>query len=146
MLSKLGVKHITVTINAVEPCVGMKINRYCIINGFRVHGYEGNDILIKNQLTGLEHAVQLGIVVKVNTVLIPDINSDHIKEIAYAIKNRGAHIMNIMPLIPVGRFRFLRRPSCEELRDARDVCEDIITQFRLCKQCRADACGIPGYD
>jgi nitrogen fixation protein NifB len=37
-------------------------------------------------------------------------------------------------------------PNCEQLRTTRDACEKHITQFRHCKQCRADAVGVPGFE
>ena len=54
--------------------------------------------------------------------------------------------MNIMPLIPVGRFSGLRAPTTEELKKSRAECEPIIKQWYLCKQCRADAVGVPGEE
>ena len=59
-------------------------------------------------------------------------------------RDLGVYIMNIMPLIPAGRFKKLKAPSKDELDHIRDACSFYIRQFRLCKQCRADACGIPG--
>lgn len=145
-LKKLGVEHITITINAVEPEITAKINRNCIIDGKRIEGLEGAKILIKNQLEGLKKAKDNDIFVKINTVLIPNINTNHVKDIAYQIQNNGADIMNIMPLIPLGRMKNIEKPNCQHLKDAREKCEQIIPNFRLCKQCRADAYGIPGLE
>ena len=93
-----------------------------------------------------EIAADLGFLIKVNTVLIPNINMTHVRDIAYEIEKRGAYIMNIMPLIPLGEFKKLKAPTCDELIAAREACESIIPIFRACKQCRADACGIPGLE
>jgi nitrogen fixation protein NifB len=133
-------------INTVEPVIGAKINSHVIKNGKIFKGIEGARFLIENQLKGLEMAVEQGMVVKVNTVLIPGINMDHVRDIAEEIALRGAFIMNIMPLIPLGGFKDLREPTCEELIHAREQCEPTIPIFRMCKQCRADACGVPGID
>ncbi len=145
-LADLGVKTCTVTVNAVDPDVGSKIYSYIYLDGSILRGPSGANALIRNQLDGIVMAVEAGVTVKVNTVLIPGINSDHVVEVAKETKRRGAYIQNIMPLIPLARFRSLRPPTCEELRRARDNCEKIIPQFRLCKQCRADAVGIPGHE
>jgi nitrogen fixation protein NifB len=51
-----------------------------------------------------------------------------------------------MPLIPLGSFSKERAPSCDELIAAREMAECVIPIFRACKQCRADACGIPGKE
>jgi nitrogen fixation protein NifB len=145
-LSSLGVRSITMTMNAVDPVIGAKINSHIVKNGIRYNGLEGARILLENQLQGLEMAVDLGMVVKVNTVLIPGINMKSMRNIAEEITSRGTFTMNIMPLIPLGGFKDLRAPTCEELISAREQCEPIIPIFRMCKQCRADACGVPGID
>ena len=54
--------------------------------------------------------------------------------------------MNLIPLIPLNMFKDLRSPTCEEISGARAKAEKYLPQFRLCKQCRADAVGIPGKE
>ena len=104
-------------------------------------------MLLENQLTGIEKSVRLGLVVKINSILLPGINDDgHIEKIAGTVKKLGVYIQNITPLIPSGRFEHLEAPSCNELRMTRFRCEQIINQFRLCRQCRADSVGIPGRE
>jgi nitrogen fixation protein NifB len=145
-LKELNVTSLTVTINAIDPIIGSKISSHSILDGRKIPGVEGAKELITRQLEGLSLASELGFLIKVNTVLIPDINANHIKEIAYEVKKRGAYILNIMPLIPLGTFSSERAPSCNELKMAREIAESIIPIFRACKQCRADACGIPGKE
>lgn len=145
-LGSLGVKSITMTVNAVDAVIGAKVNSHVIKNGKTFKGIGGARILLENQLKGLDMAVDCHMVVKINTVLIPGINMDHVGDIAKQAASRGAYIMNIMPMIPLGGFRTLREPTCEELIHAREQCESIIPVFRMCKQCRADACGVPGID
>jgi len=55
-------------------------------------------------------------------------------------------LMNIIPLIPLHRLEKERAPECEELMIARNLAEEFLPQFRLCRQCRADAIGIPGFE
>lgn len=141
-----GVTSITITINAVDPKMGAKINSHCIVGDAKTTGIEAARTLLENQLRGLELAVGHGMLVKVNTVLIPDVNMNHLRTIAREVQKRGAYIMNIMPLIPLSGFKDMREPTCEELILARGQCEPIIPIFRMCKQCRADACGVPGID
>ena len=62
----------------------------------------------------------------------------HVAEVAAEVNNRGAHLQNITPLIPLAAFEDIRKPTCSEIIDARDTCERIVPQFRHCKQCRAD--------
>ncbi|UCE73159.1 MAG: radical SAM protein [Methanomassiliicoccales archaeon] len=146
VLRKLNVKTLTVTINAVSPKIASKISSFSFIDGVKVNGIKGAEILVSRQLEGLELASKLGFLIKINTVLIPGINLAHVRDIAYEVQRRGAYILNIMPLIPLGEFRNLRAPTCNELIAARESCESIIPIFRACKQCRADACGIPGLE
>jgi nitrogen fixation protein NifB len=54
--------------------------------------------------------------------------------------------MNIIPLIPLNRFEKERPPECDELTMARTIAEEFLPQFRLCRQCRADAVGVPGME
>jgi nitrogen fixation protein NifB len=142
----LNVKSLTITVNAIDPEIASTISSYSIVDGKKYQGIEGAELLVSKQLEGLEMASDLGFLIKVNTVLIPGINMDHVRDIAWEVQSRGAHIMNIMPLIPLGRFKNLKAPTCDDLIYAREACESIIPIFRACKQCRADACGIPGLN
>jgi len=145
-LEKIGVNTVTVTVNAVDHRVGAKIYEHVRLNGKIHFGEDAARILIDRQQQGVREVISRGMVVKINTVYIPHVNGDHMEEIAKCYAKLGANIMNIMPLIPLGRFAGGRPPTCEELTLARRVCEKHIEQFERCKQCRADACGIPGGD
>lgn len=82
--------------------------------------------------------------VKVNSVLIPGVNDQHIGEIAKTVRAHGASLYNIIPLIPQHEFKGTPAPSCAALNLARDEAAQYIDIFRHCQHCRADACGIPG--
>lgn len=129
-----GVKTVTVTVNAVRPEVLEKVVSW-ISNG--------RD-LIAAQLQGIRECAGTGITVKVNTVLIPGVNDTHIAEIARAVSEAGATRHNIIPLIPQNEFSHLPPPTCAEIEKARQEAGQYIEQFRHCRHCRADACGIPG--
>ncbi len=146
MLKENGVAFITVTINAIDPEIAGEIYQSINFDGHRLTGKACGEALVKCQLAGVEAAVEHGMVVKINTVLIPQINYDHILDIAQKCSQLGVYMMNIMPLIPLGNFAQLQPPTCEELKIARAMAETVIPQFRLCRQCRADACGIPGNE
>lgn len=90
--------------------------------------------------------MESGIKVKVNTVLIPTINGSHVQEIAERMSGLGVFIQNIVPLIPLYKFESLPAPTCRQLKEARERCEQYIKQWRLCKLCRADSCGIVGFE
>jgi len=145
-LSDLGLKHLTVTVNAVDPKIGEKIISHIILDGEIVTGEKAAEILLSRQLEGIRRAVESGMEVKINTVLAPGINSDHIKEISKTISTLGVKYHNIMPLIPRGEFEKLSPPNCSMLEAARRDAESFLPVFRNCAHCRADACGIPGVN
>ena len=143
-LAELGVNSVTVTINAIDPDIAVDIYSFFKYEGKVYKGYEAVEILIKNQLNGVEKAAANGMVVKVNSVLIPGLNDEHIIDIAKEVKKRGAFLMNILPLIPLAKMKHYSRPDCSMMEGVREQVEEIIPVFRACTQCRADAYGIPG--
>lgn len=143
-LGQMNISTITVTVNAIDPEIGKQIYSNVVYNGKVYKGEEAFKILSKNQLEGIEKVVNEGIVVKVNSVLIPGLNDNHIVDIAREVKKRGASLMNIIPLIPLGTMKDYKRPDCAMMEKVRDEVEEIIPIFRACTQCRADAFGIPG--
>lgn len=129
-----GVKTVTVTVNAVTSDVLEKVVSWV---------KDGRD-LIAAQLKGIRECADIGITVKVNTVLIPGVNDAHVAEIAKAVSEAGATRHNIIPLIPQNEFSDLPPPTCGQIEKARSEAGRYIEQFRHCRHCRADACGIPG--
>jgi len=143
-LERLDLRSLTITINAVTPRVGGQIYSRVEYEGQTYRGAEGAELLIRNQLAGLQQAADCGITVKINTVLIPGINDSEVEKVAREVKDRGAAIMNIMPLIPQAEFAGFRPPTQGELTAVRDANQHILGQFRHCSQCRADAVGLIG--
>ena len=140
----IGIDSLTVTVNAVDPEIENKLNAYIIYHGRRIEGVEGAKILIENQLAGIRKVAAAGITVKVNTVLVPEINGDHIEQIAKTVKEAGAKIYNIIPLIPQHELKDVKAPTCPQIDEARRKAEKYIDVFRHCQHCRADAVGVPG--
>jgi nitrogen fixation protein NifB len=143
-LIDLGIDTLTVTVNAVDPKIQAKIISGIWYHGKRYEGEEAAELLIKNQLAGIRKAAAAGITVKVNTVLIMEINRDHIKDIAKAVSEAGAVMYNIIPLIPQHKFKDYAQPQCADIDGARREAEKYIEVFRHCQHCRADAVGVPG--
>jgi nitrogen fixation protein NifB len=139
-----GVNMLTVTVNAVDPVILNELNDGIFYHGELLTGEEAGLILIKNQLDGIRLAVDAGLIVKVNTVLVPGINDNHIRAVARAAARRGASICNIIPLIPQHRLSHLPAPSCAEIDRARNEAERYMPVFRHCEHCRADAVGMLG--
>lgn len=151
-LSKHNIDHVTITINTVDPKIGAKIYPWIYWNNRRIYGEKGAKILIEQQQKGLEMLVAKGILVKVNSVMIPGVNDDHLKEVSRIVKQKGAFLHNVMPLISEaehGTFYGVmgqRGPSAEELQDLQDACAGDMNMMRHCRQCRADAVGLLGED
>jgi nitrogen fixation protein NifB len=143
-LRDAGVEALTVTVNAVDPFILEKICSRVILDGKRHDGVEAAEILIAAQKRGIRKAADLGMLIKINIVLIPAINGDHISDIARTVAGLGAGIVNIIPLIPQHEFADAEAPGCDELNEAREAAEQFLPVFRHCQHCRADACGIPG--
>ncbi len=144
-IAEIGIETITVTVNAVDPAILKDICAFVIDeNGYRFDGEEGAKKLIEAQLKGIQKVSELGVVVKINSVLVPGINDHHIEEIARVTSELGASILNIIPLIPQHELQDVPAPSCELLDRCREEAGNYLEVFRHCKHCRADACGIPG--
>jgi nitrogen fixation protein NifB len=145
-IKKVGIKALTITINAVDPDIGEKIYSFVNYNSKVLHGKKAFELLNKNQLKGLELAAAADIAIKVNTVYIPGVNNAHIPEIAKTARSLGAYIMNIMPLIPQGKFAHIPAPSKQDIQSIRQACQGTLIQFHNCVQCRADASGVPAEE
>jgi nitrogen fixation protein NifB len=141
-LAELGLCSLTVTINALDPEVAAAIYRSVTFGGHRYTGSEGAALLIANQLEGLRLAAQHGMTIKVNTVLIPGVNDGEVQRVARKVKELGAHVMNVLPLIPQASFAHVAPPDEALLDKVRRENEAIIGQFKHCRQCRADAVGL----
>ncbi|MBI1811706.1 MAG: nitrogenase cofactor biosynthesis protein NifB [Nitrospirae bacterium] len=143
---KAGVRSITITINAVMPEVAEKIYSWAYYKGKKYLGRDAAELIVKNQARGLRNVIDAGLIVKVNSVLIPGVNDTEIPLIAWLAGTKGADLMNIMPLIPQAEFEHLQRPSMEMINSMREECIKYIPQMTHCRQCRADAFGILGED
>ncbi len=141
---EVGIDSLTVTVNAVDPEIEAKLNRFIVYHNKVYHGIEAAKILIENQLRGIKRVADAGITIKVNTVLVPEINGLHIEEIAKTVKAAGACIYNIIPLIPQSELSHHSSPKCHEIDEARTIAGKYIDVFRHCQHCRADAAGLLG--
>ena len=144
-IAKIGIETLTVTVNAVDPEIEAKINNFVIDEKGQKHeGVEGAKLLIEKQLEGIKRSAELGIVVKINSVLVPGINDKHIPEVAKVTAGLGASILNIIPLIPQNEMADIPAPTCADLEEVRQEAGKYLDVFRHCQHCRADSLGIPG--
>jgi len=148
----LRVDHVTITINMIDPEIGAKIYPWVYSNRKKYEGVEASKLLSERQLLGLEMLTERGILCKVNSVMIPGVNDEHLIEVNRAVKARGAFLHNIMPLISAPEHGTVfgltgqRGPKAQELKALQDSCEGEMKMMRHCRQCRADAVGMLGED
>jgi nitrogen fixation protein NifB len=151
-ICKYNIDHVTITINMVDPDIGAKIYPWIFYQHKRWTGREAAQILTERQLLGLEMLTARGVLTKVNSVLIPGVNDEHLIEVNRAVKARGAFLHNIMPLISEAEhgthfgLTGQRGPSAQELKAVQDACSGGANLMRHCRQCRADAVGLLGED
>lgn len=142
----VGVHSLTVTVNALTAESGARVYEWIHYQGQRFSGTRAAGFLIDKQLAGVQAAVAAGLMVKINHVYIPDINDHETLDLAVRMRELGVSMMNIIPVIPVGRFRDITPPCELTLELVRNQAELILSQARHCKQCRADAAGVVGED
>ncbi|VIO69293.1 nitrogenase cofactor biosynthesis protein NifB [Bradyrhizobium ivorense] len=152
VIAKSKIDHVTITVNMIDPEIGAKIYPWIFFNHRRYTGLDAARILADRQLLGLEMLSERGVLCKVNSVMIPHINDDHLVEVNKAVKSRGTFLHNIMPLISAPEYGTVfglngqRGPTAQELKALQDACEGEINMMRHCRQCRADAVGLLGED
>jgi nitrogen fixation protein NifB len=151
-IKQLNVDHVTITINMVDPEIGTKIYPWVHYRRRRYKGIEAARILHERQMEGLQALREADILCKVNSVMIPGINDEHLVEVDEVIRSKGAFLHNIMPLIsaPEHGTHFgltgQRGPTAKELKALQDNCSGNMKMMRHCRQCRADAVGLLGED
>ncbi len=151
-IKQLNIDHVTITLNTVDPEIGAQIYSWVHYKRRRYRGVEGAKILLEKQLEGLQALREADILCKVNSVMIPGINDQHLVEVNKVIRENGAFLHNIMPLIsaPEHGTHFgltgQRGPTQTELKSVQDQCAGNMKMMRHCRQCRADAVGLLGED
>jgi nitrogen fixation protein NifB len=143
-LAALEVSHVTITINAVDPLIGAKIYAW-VRDGHRpMRGIPAAQLLLDRQLDAVRQLKERGIVVKINTIIMPGVNDSHIGEVAKTVAALGADIMNCMAFLPVegAVFEDLPPPDAKLVAGTRLLAERHLPQMTHCARCRADAVGL----
>jgi len=143
-LAALNVSHVTLTVNAVDPEIGSRIYAW-IRDGRRpLRGIDAAKLLLERQLEAIRRLKEHGIVVKINTILMPGINDHHVTDVARTVSGLGADIMNVMGMLPVAgaAFEDLAPPDSLMMARARLQCGEHLSQMSHCARCRADAVGL----
>ena len=153
-LIELGVEHVTVTINSLDAEVASKIYAwiYDRENKRKIKGVEGAKYLIERQLRGIQKCVENGLLVKANSVLIPEINREELTNVSKKLKEMGVFLHNIMPLLSKPEYgtKFskdgVKSATYKELEAVQESCGVDMKLMKHCRQCRADAVGLIGED
>lgn len=143
-LAELEVSHVTVTLNAIDPEVGKNIYAWIRDGKKPMRGIEAAELLLQRQLQAIKSIKSYGLTLKINTILIPGVNDNHIGAVAEFVKSEGADLHNIIPLCPVEdtMFEDLEEPTPGMIHAAREVAGAHLPQMTHCQRCRADACGL----
>ena len=151
-LTELAVSHVTITINAIDPQIGASVYSWVRVKKRVFRGSEGACLILENQLAALSSLKAHGITVKINSVVLPGINDQHIPTIAKEVKKRGADLFNCIPLIPVegSLFEYLEEPGHNTMSGIKNAAAKFLPQMKHCRRCRADAAGLlhqkdPGF-
>jgi nitrogen fixation protein NifB len=147
-LAGLQVGHMTITVNAVDSAVGAQVYSW-VRKHPRVHrGEEGAKVLLENQLEAIRRLKAAGIMVKVNTVVIPGINDFHVADIAQEVSALGVDVLNCMPLRPTAEtpFATIAEPDSTHMAKVRALAACFLPQMYHCTRCRSDAAGMLGED
>jgi len=147
-LAEIDVSHITITVNAVDPEIGQKIYGWVSDGNMVFRGRKAAELLLGRQLEAIRKLKAHDITVKINSILIPGINDEHIVEVAAMMKELGVDLFNCMALFPnVGTpFADIEQPSKKLIAEVRGRAEVYLPQMRHCTCCRADAVGLLDND
>jgi nitrogen fixation protein NifB len=145
-LDPLKISHVTVTVNAVDPEISRHIYDWARVNKRTYRGLEAARIILEKQLEGIKLLKARGIVVKINTVIIPGINDGHVEAIARTMADLEADIMNCIPLYHVAGTPFgdKKSPSAIEMTAIKEKIKPLMPLMGHCHRCRADAAGLIG--
>ena len=147
-IAELGVSHVTITISAVDPKIGAKIYPWVKDGKVVYKGEKGAQILLERQLEAIKGLKERDVVVKVNTIVIPGVNEDHVLEVSKVVSELGADIQNMIPLKPTKDtpFQGKAEPGKDVIGPLRKQAKEFIDQMTHCKRCRADAVGMLSED
>jgi nitrogen fixation protein NifB len=145
-LAQIGVSHVTITVNAIEPSVAEKIYAWVRCDKRVYHPSEGVKILLGRQMEAIRHLKERGIMVKVNSIIIPGINDAHIPDVARKMGEMQVDILNCLPYYPNqgSAFENVPEPSKDMVAKIRAEAGKYIRQMHHCTRCRADAVGLLG--
>ncbi len=147
-IAELGLSHVTITVNSVDPQIGAKLYSWVRDGKVIYRGEKGAELLFSRQLKAIEGLKKLGITVKVNVIVVPGVNDHHVEEVARTVAALGVDLLNCMPMYPNRDTPFENIPEPDKpfMEKIRAKAEKYLPQMRHCTRCRADAVGLLGND
>ncbi len=147
-LGRLQVSHVTITVNTIDPAIGVKIYSWVRDHKTIYRGEAAARILWERQREAIQAVKAAGVLLKVNTILVPGVNDGHVAAVAQEMRALGADVMNCIPLYPVKNTPFAEigeLPPAAVSKIRAEVAE-VLPQMEHCTRCRADAVGMLGAD
>ncbi len=147
-IAQIGVSHVTITVNAVDPEISQKIYSWVREGNVIYKGLQAAELLLARQLDAIRKLKALGITVKINTIVVPGINDHHVTDVAKKMKELGVDLLNCMAIFPNvdTPFADIIEPDKKQMDELRKKAETYLPQMRHCTRCRADAVGLLGQD
>ena len=147
-LAEIGISHVTLTINAIDTQLSRLMYAWVRHDKVVYRGPQAAEVLLKQQLAAIRKLKELGIIVKVNTIIVPGINESHTIDLARKMSEMGVDILNCMPMYPSPDtiFEHLPEPSVSMIGEIRKEAGKFLLQMLHCTRCRADAVGLLGED
>ena len=147
-LAALGVTHATITMNTVDPAIGAQIYSWVRDGNVVYRGQAAAELMLERQLESIRALKTHGLAVKVNTIMIPGVNTINndapLKAVAERANELGVDLMNLIPMHPTAGTLFgdLPEPTKEEVTAVRADIGHLVPQMTHCRRCRADAVGL----
>ena len=147
-LARLQVSHVTITVNTIDPAIGAKIYSWVRDHKTIYRGEAAARVLLERQLASIKALKAAGVTLKINTILVPGLNEDHVEAVANQMRALGADLMNCIPLYPVAGTPFAEIGELPpaQIKAIRANVSELIPQMEHCTRCRADAVGLLGAD
>ena len=148
-LAELQVSHVTITVNTVDPEIGAKIYSWVRDGKVIYRGRQAAEVLLARQLEAIAGLKARGIVVKINTIVIPGINDHHVEAVARKMAGAGGGPAQLHAGLSQRRHALRRDPRARARRrwpPFRPAAGEFLPQMRHCTRCRADAVGLLDAD
>ncbi len=148
-LAQAGVSHLTMTINGFEADIVKELYSWVRFKKKIYRGKDAAEILIDQQFEALDKAKNYPFKLKINTVVVKDINDEHALDLAKLLKNYQVDRVNLIPVIDSGSegfFEVERAPEPQQFAKLKRRVSEVVPLMEHCQKCRADAVGLIGQD